>query len=320
MTDSTEVQPSRAEVDEELAAAQRQLTAIQARVAKAEQMKLDAAAAAVANRKRREEEALQAERDKIAAQVAARKAREAEAQRIAEAEARAKREEEIYLEQQLAKAEESKRVREKREAEIRKITEQAHQLEQEARTIEAEALRAQQFFAPAEPEVNVSSGTGPLARIIFNRDGQPASEQPTQGLSSEQQSRIQNELDRKAEALAAIARGEQPAAPVYAAEPAPVIPQERTSRRKTKAYADGATSLELESLLRRNLHISPNPGRCDQLSEVWEASDLLETAKRIIVNCQGKPMSHDYVFAMLEIALQAPMVEEAGAQHVVTQA
>ena len=268
-------------------------------------------AKAEAERQRFEQQ--QAHERKVAEITAKRKA----AADAAAAEEAAKAAAQRHLEQEVAKREVEAQAAAAHKKRVAALENEKFQAEAEAaRILQEMAHPTTHGFEPAP--VSVTDSSHPLS-FLFRGTSQKAVNEGEQGLSSEQQSRIQNEIDRKAEALAAIARGEQPAAPVYAAEPAPVIPQERTSRRKTKAYADGATSLELESLLRRNLHISPNPGRCDQLSAVWEASDLLETAKRIIVNCQGKPMSHDYVFAMLEIALQAPMVEEAGAQHV-TQA
>lgn len=152
----------------ELAAAQQRLTEAKERVAHAERLRLEKAAADLAAYRAAEDKKLreqQGERERIEAQHAKRQQEQAETE---QRERQAKLAKERALEMALNQAEEEARRRAEKEAELRKVEDAAVLAEQEAKRLEAELARASAQPTHEEQPENIRT-------TLFNRlSGLPA--------------------------------------------------------------------------------------------------------------------------------------------------
>jgi hypothetical protein len=279
----------------------------------------------------------QAAADRAAAE-ALRVKMELEARQRAEHEERERRIEEAHRKMQEAaeqkaasEREEQNRVRELerqaesqqekiREAARQRAAEQALQeklflIEQENARLERELTQAS-TPRPEEPRpITLQSPEHPLSWIFGVRAEN--SEEIPQGLTAIEQAAVQREADRAFDAQEAAKQGqalprEPIAVPLVPGDPVkqeaePKSIEEKSTwkpKRKTQRFVDHSASAELESLLRRELKISPNPQRCDKLSAEWDYADVLRVASLVIEGSRNKPISHDAVFGMIEATLE----------------
>jgi len=260
------------EVDIELQLAQKALAAAQARKAQAEEAARLAAQAALTKRLADEQERLarlkkeQEEADKRALD---RRNAEAEAIRIADARRAA---EQRRLEQEVEARNEAIRNEKARKEAVKKVAEEAQRVENDAKALEAALLKAQ---TPKEELKPPTLATTPLGSILGMSASQPA---PAQGISSEENARLQCEADR-------IARVKVPA-------------------RKAQPCVDTTSSNDVIKLVKDELHFNLNVQRADQWSSVWNSDALLAAVRKAIEIAKERPIGYDALCLTVESLLE----------------
>lgn len=258
------------EATEALAASKRKL-------ALAEEARLSKAAADLAAHKIEQERQLheaQLAREATEKKWAEEKQRKADALKAEQAAQEAHK---AALESALAKEEEAKRQREAHTAHLAKIEAERFQAEQDAARIQRELTQA---ATPKEEPKPATLATNPLGTIL----GGPSAPQFAQndGISSEQQAKIQSEKDRQFNVQ---------------------------SGRKSRPEVDHATSGDLEQMLRRELGLNPSTISLDKLSATFHYAALMTAARVAIAQFKARPMSCDALLNLIENLAEAPTAQ-----------
>ena len=140
----------------------------------------------------------------------------------------------------------------------------------------------------------------PLARL-FTADVVREQSAGYQGLSSEQH----NNNQRKIDAIENIKEFGTSKVTTPADMPAPApAPIAKPTIRKLHRFVDTSVSLQLETLLRKELGISVGPMKLDAMSGEWQETPLLYAASMVVEQAKIRPMSADGILQLIQTLLE----------------
>lgn len=180
----------------------------------------------------------------------------------------AERKRKAQLEAEIAKREEEARIAAEHTEKLRRLAELAFQEEQAALQIQNEAI------ASAQRAKEFQEQTG----VVLSPDDE-----------------YRNHPLRKFIAVTDICAPNKPAtpAPVQAEKPA-------VSRRKSKVEVDYSASGDLESLLRKELHLNVSTTKLDALASTFTYDSLMEAAHEAVARAKVHPTSCDALLVLIE--------------------